>query len=148
MIIHVYMFWFGSQSTIYSNIIWIHNNHNSSFGYFTWKVSDFFFWIINCVFMFCSLLTAVKWAGTVMSCTKDLIVFIFQTLPFFSDCCLFGHAYLISSRQRYPAPLALLCTVFISGSLFCWSCACAQQHKYMFLPKVSHYANDLLDEWL
>lgn len=38
---------------------------------------------INCVFMFCCLLTAVKWAGIVMSCSRDLIVFIFQTLPSF-----------------------------------------------------------------
>lgn len=69
-------------------------------------------------------------------------MFIFQTrTTFFSDCCLFRRAYLVSPRQRYLVLASLWRIVLMGGSPFCLPFACARHHKCTFeralLPKGS-----------
>lgn len=77
-----------------------------------------------------------------LSRTEDLIMFIFQTrTTFFSDCCLFWRAYLISSGQRCLVLASLWRIVLMGGSPFCLPFACARHHECTFeralLPKGS-----------
>lgn len=69
-------------------------------------------------------------------------MFIFQTrTTFFSDCCLFRRAYLISSGQRYLVLASLWRIVLMGRSPFCLPFACARHHECTFeralLPKGS-----------